>query len=215
MKTIYHEGKRYYVTPEGNHYPSVTSVISATSDMSWKEKWIKRVGEEEANRVSKQATTRGNSIHEMAEHYLKGTLDDEWMHEPNAKTFMNITPHLDKIEPILIEEALYSDRICIAGRVDCIGLYEGMPCVIDFKTSRRPRGAQSDVVRKYFIQCAMYAMMHYDMTKQVLQDSVIIMAVDEETSCFFREKVSKWVKPALDVIHRYYEIQSGSPQPVT
>ena len=50
------DGKRFYVTPEGNKYPSVSTVaghFSKAGIMAWR----KRVGAETANRVSKQAST--------------------------------------------------------------------------------------------------------------------------------------------------------------
>ena len=39
---------RVYTTPDGNKYPSVTTVLGAGSDQSWLQEWKDRVGEKEA-----------------------------------------------------------------------------------------------------------------------------------------------------------------------
>ncbi len=131
------DGRRYYTSPKGKRLPSVTTVVGAMKKQSIME-WRNRVGEEEANRVSKLATGRGNRVHDLAERYLKNEKID-WMREmPDAvEMFRTLIPHIHRINNIhYIEQALWSESIGLAGRVDLIAEWDGVLSVIDFKTSK-------------------------------------------------------------------------------
>ena len=62
MRTENHNGKRHYVTPEGELYPSITTVLGELSKAAI-QAWRERVGEEEANKISGKASRRGTSVH--------------------------------------------------------------------------------------------------------------------------------------------------------
>jgi hypothetical protein len=62
---------RYYTDPDGNRYYSVTTVLSILNKAAIMA-WRKRVGNEEANRISSQAATRGTKVHDMIEKYIVG-----------------------------------------------------------------------------------------------------------------------------------------------
>jgi genome maintenance exonuclease 1 len=191
------DDKRYYVTPSGQRLPSVTTVLGA---MKKKEimAWRRRVGEAEANRVSKLATGRGNRVHTLAEKYLMNE-SIEWKKEmPDAiEMFQSIVPHFDKINNIhYMEQALWSEKIGLAGRVDLIAEWEGKLSVIDFKTSKRIK--TEDKIQDYFAQCVAYALMYEERVGAPIDQIVILMAVENEQPLIF-------VKETKDYIDTLYE----------
>ena len=142
---------RLYTTPDGKKLPSITTVLGATQDKSGLDAWRKRVGEEEANRVMAQASTRGTAVHQLAEDYVNN--EENWSKgamPANLFTFNTIKPLLDKhMNNIWIQEApLYSERLEVAGRVDCIAEWDGVLSIVDYKTSRRPK--KTRVCRRIF-----------------------------------------------------------------
>ena len=116
------DGKRYYTTPDGVRLPSVTTVIGAKGKEAIL-KWRAKVGEEVANKISKQATSRGTNLHTICENYLNN--DPKYLLKvmPDAlEMFKSIKPLLNRIDNIHYQEqALWSKGIGMAGRVDCIG----------------------------------------------------------------------------------------------
>ena len=130
------KGRRYFV--EGNAYPSVTTVIGEMKKKSIIE-WRRKVGEEEANAISKRATTRGNKCHKLAEDYLSNKPLDRYRDDVlSLGLFHQIRPYIDKINNIhALEESLYSHTLKLARRVDCIAEYDNELAIIDFKTSTK------------------------------------------------------------------------------
>ena len=189
--------KRYYVTPSGQRLPSVTTVLGA---MKKKEimAWRRKVGEVEANRISKLATGRGNRVHTLAEKYLLNETI-EWKKEmPDAvEMFQSISPHFSKINNIhYMEQALWSEKIGLAGRVDLIAEWEGKLSVIDFKTSKRIK--TEDKIQDYFAQCVAYAMMYEERVGAPIDQIVVLMAVESEQPLIF-------VKDTKDYVNTLYE----------
>jgi genome maintenance exonuclease 1 len=195
-------GKRHYVTPEGK-YPSITSVLSVLSKDSIMA-WRKRVGEEEANRISTQAARRGTNVHQMCEDYLNNELDmSKFM--PNEKDmFKPLKETLDKhIGTIYAQEApLYSNYLGIAGRVDCIAEWDGRLSIIDFKTSRKLK--KKEWIHSYFQQATAYAIMWEERTGIPIDKIVIAITVDDEDEPqIFVEKRDNWVKDLINTINLY------------
>ena len=191
------DGKRYYVAPSGQRLPSVTTVVGA---MKKKEimAWRRKVGEAEANRISKLATGRGNRVHSLAEKYLMNE-SIEWKKEmPDAiEMFQSIVPEFSKINNIhYMEQSLWSEKIGLAGRVDLIAEWEGKLSVIDFKTSKRLK--TEDKIQDYFAQCVAYAMMYEERVDAPIDQIVILMAVENEQPLIF-------VKQTKDYIDTLYE----------
>ena len=132
------DGVRLYETPEGNKYPSITTVLSIRNKKGLHE-WRKRVGDEVANYVARTAASRGTKVHHMCEDYLNNDFDTE-KHKKNFLPYCLFNQLKDSvlcnIDNIYAQEAgLYSDKYKVAGRVDCIAGYKGIPSIIDFKTS--------------------------------------------------------------------------------
>ena len=198
------DGKRYYVTPEGKKLPSVTTVVGAQKKQAIME-WRRRVGEEVANKISKQATTRGTNMHSLCEYYLNNEPKPPGVVMPDAKEmFISIKPHLNKINNIHYQEVgLWSSQLGLAGRVDCIGEYEGKLSVIDFKTSKKAKDRES--ILDYFWQCTAYALMYEELVGQPIDELVIIMAVQDSTPLIFKEKTQDHIEGLVKAIDYYHK----------
>lgn len=197
---------RKYFTPEGNSYPSITTVLSILSKDSIM-RWRKRVGEEEANKISHQAATRGTSVHKLAEDYLDNVEGwDTDVLPNNLFTFSHIKKIIDdKVNNIWFqEEYLYSDRLQCAGQVDCIGEYDGELSVIDFKTSRKPK--KEEWITNYFIQTAFYAAAFYERTGIGIKQGVIVITVDGDDPQVFKIKTFDYLRHFKAVRDKYKEL---------
>lgn len=196
------DGKRYYVTPSGTKLPSVTTVIGAQKKASILE-WRKRVGEEAANKISRQASSRGTNVHTLCERYLNNDKLGDIM--PDAKEmFVALVPLLARIDNIHYQEqALWSEQLGLAGRVDCIAEFDGVLSVIDFKTSKRIK--TRDKILDYFWQECAYALMYEELVGSPINQLVTIMAVDNEQPLLFIEKTEDHIEGLVKAIQFYNE----------
>ena len=172
--------KRFYVTPEGEKYPSITTVLSNRKKEGLFE-WRKRVGNDVANYVARTSAARGTAVHHMCEDYLNNEFDEE-KHKKNFLPyclFKQLSDRaLSKVNNIYAQEAgLYSDKYRVAGRVDCIAEYKNTLSIIDFKTSSRERN--DDWNENYYIQTAAYAEMFEERTG-LKTDQIVILVVTED-----------------------------------
>ena len=185
------DGKRYYLTPDGNYYPSITSILSQQENLGL-EAWKERVGEKEAKRISKESARIGTAVHQLAEYYLSNIqvkLDKE--EKIIIDTFNRLRFLLGNINNIVgLEIPLFSDLLRVAGTCDCIAEYNGKLSIIDFKTSRKPK--KEDWIDDYYMQTFAYKLMFEEMTGVEIQQIVILVACTES----FDVQVFK--KPAKD-----------------
>lgn len=195
IEAVYEDGKRYYLTPNGAKYPSVTTVISQRFGTHHLDEWRKRVGEAEANRVSNIAKTRGTAIHNLCERYILN--DPKWSkgHMPvNIATFKQIQPVLDQYVGKIygIEFPLWSDNLKTAGRTDLIAEFDGKMSIVDYKTSKRRK--DEDHILNYFVQATCYAHMAAERLNITVPEQIaIVIAVDEDNSQLFMRKTSDYV----------------------
>ena len=174
------DGVRLYETPDGNFYPSITTVLS-TRNKEGLFKWRERVGNDVANYVARTAAVRGTHVHHMCEDYLNNDFDEE----KHKKKFLPYTLFtqlrdsvLQKIDNIYAQECgLYSDKYKVAGRVDCIAEYDGIPSIIDFKTSTSER--KDSYNENYYIQASAYAEMFEERTKIAINQVVILVITED------------------------------------
>ena len=196
---------RVYNTPDGNRYPSVTTILSELSKAGIAA-WRKRVGAEEANRISTQASTRGTKIHQICEDYLNNKPDylDGQM-PANVFTFKQIQPILDQYVDNIqyLEAPLYSDFLKTAGRVDCIAEFDGKLSIIDFKTSRKPK--KKEWISNYFMQASCYAVMYEERTEIPVSRTVVIVAVDGSEPQVFVENRDNFIEEFVDARVSYKE----------
>jgi hypothetical protein len=193
MEQINEATGRTYRTPDGNIYQSVTSFLGRFSDGSI-EAWKKAVGSEEANRVSKRATTRGSLLHENVENYLlNNEVSIPKVNFLAVNLFKRFVPVLNQISNIrLLEDRLYSDTLKLAGTVDCVAEWNGKLSIIDFKTS----GVQKtiDDIESYWIQTAIYSLMVEELFKVKIDQLVILMAIEAEDPLVFIDSRRNWLK---------------------
>ncbi|MDB4339507.1 PD-(D/E)XK nuclease family protein [bacterium] len=192
---------RTYVTPDGSRYPSITTVLSILSEEAIA-KWRKRVGEEEANRVGQRASGRGTLVHSIIERYL--------LNEDTTDFLPHIRQSLENVRPILderlgkifgLEVPLYSTHLGLAGRVDCVAEFDGVPSIIDFKTSKRVKKKEN--ISNYFAQMSGYAVMWEERTGKPITNTVIIMDVDDNEPLVFKEHRDNYTKLLIDTKKEY------------
>ena len=192
---------RTYTTPDGKRYPSITTVLSIlTEDVirAWKE----RVGEEQAEIVSGKAVRRGTKVHSIVEKYL------------NNEDITGFLPHirqsLDNLKPVLdenigtvfgLEVPLYSHHLKVAGRCDCIAQFNGVPSIIDFKTSKYIK--KKEKISNYFAQGVAYSIMLEERVGLIAPNIVIVMDVDHEEPVVFVEHRDNYTKLLHDTIDEY------------
>lgn len=199
LKRVDSEGGRSYLTPTGQAYPSVTSVVGLHKAKQIQE-WRNRVGAEEANRVSNKASKRGTSIHSLCENYLLGNEFEVPL--PDAEMFSSMRPFLDRIDNIhCLETQLYSHHLQVAGTVDCIAEFDGKLHVIDFKTAGKPK--QRDWIHDYFMQTSAYAVMFEELTGIPVGRLLIVMGVDDHEPLIFQEKRNDWIGQFKDLRAQY------------
>ena len=202
LKTENVDGKRHYVTPDGNKYISITTLLSNLSKAGI-QKWRERVGAEEANRISTKASRQGTGVHSICESYIKnedGFLDGRMPNE--VEMFQSIESLLDCIDDVhCVEGARYSDELKLAGRTDLIAEFDNQLAVIDYKTSRKIK--TWEMCHSYFMQGAFYAMAYEERTGIPINNIVIIMAVENEKPLLFKETKDRWIEPLNQVRHKY------------
>ena len=184
------DGVRYYKVPDEEELIKMVSITSVTSHFNKESfvKWRKKVGNEEADRITKAATGRGTDMHTLTEHYLKNENLPEV--RPISDFLFKIAKgELNKIDNIYaLEGPLYSKELGIAGTVDCIAEYNGELAIIDFKTSKKPK--PRNWIEHYFVQCMAYGCMLYEMKGIPIKKLVIIMAC-ENGECEVYEEYNK------------------------
>ena len=177
------DGSRCYVTPTGEKYPSVTTVLADYKKQELME-WRARVGEAKANEISRKATTRGTSVHKALEMYLKNEAVPIREMLPNVKSlFFRMMKEIEqKVNNIhCLEDKLFSHELKLAGTVDCIAEHNGILSVIDFKTSIRLK--KKEQIGNYFMQAAAYRTMFHEMTGLLAKQVVILIGVDTANFC--------------------------------
>ena len=191
--------KRFYETPDGKLYPSITTVLSTRNKKGLFE-WRKRVGDEVANYVARTSAARGTAVHHMCEDYLNNfptEWPDKWKeHEKKFLPFCLFkqleNKVLSKIDNIRSQEcALFSNKYRVAGRVDCIAEYDGKLSIIDFKTSTKERNDEWN--ENYYIQASAYAEMFEEQTGTPIEQIVILVVTEDGA-------VQEFVKEKYDYI---------------
>ena len=198
------DGVRYYKVPHENRLMKFVSITSVTSHFNKETfvKWRKRVGDEEANRITKRATSRGTDMHLLTEYYLKNQDLPKVAPLPDI-LFKIAKPELNKINNIrALESSLYSKQLGIAGTVDCIAEYDGELAIIDFKTSAKPKPRKW--IEGYFVQAAAYACMFYELTEIPVKKLVILMACENGECVVYEERdKSKYIKLLTQYIRKF------------
>lgn len=198
------DGVRYYDVPDGEKLLKLVSITSVTSHFNREifVKWRKRVGEDEAQKITKAATSRGTDMHSLVENYLYNKTLPSVPPLPDF-LFKIAKAELNKIDNIhCLEGPLYSLQLGVAGTTDCIGEYDGELAVIDFKTSKKPK--PREWIENYFVQAMFYGMAYYEMTGTPIKKLVIIMACEDGESVVYEESdLKKYMKLVVKYIKKF------------
>jgi genome maintenance exonuclease 1 len=193
LPTIEVDGKRFYISPNGIKLPSVTTVLGHFKKGKILE-WRNKVGAAEADKITNRASTRGTKFHALMERYLcnennifEGVMPDM------KQAFKDVKSTIDRIDNIhYIESPLYSEVIGLAGRTDVIAEFDGVPSIIDFKTSLRLK--KEEWIDNYFEQGTAYSLMYEEMTGKEVHQVVVVISVDGE------DKPQVFIKNRIDYI---------------
>lgn len=180
-----HGCRHYVIDDQGTAVPSVTSVLGAKDDGSL-DAWVQRVGEKEAERISRTSANKGTQVHLMCENRLNNIEMPKSISPMARLEYRSIERYLDNIDNIIgTELRLFSKTIGMAGTADCVAEYNGRPAIIDFKTSRRMK--KRDWIQNYFAQATAYAIMVYELFGIECHDLVIIIGNPEGGQVFIEK----------------------------
>jgi len=203
LDTISENGQRYYTdSTKTIKYPSVTTVTGLHSRKHIK-LWRERVGEEEANKITSQATKRGTIFHQNIEDYLRKEKEFiEFQNVIQEGMFRAVQPVLDEIIPISLEAPLFSNELQMAGRVDCVGLFNNKLAIIDFKSSSKPK--EDYMAKQWYIQMTAYAIMVEELTGKPIEDLIAIVGVEGmNTFQIFISKPSDHIEDLMQLREQY------------
>ena len=211
METITIDGNRYYLTPTGNKHKSVTTVIG--NNKAKKQgimEWRKRVGEEQANKISVAATTRGTKMHTLCEKYLLNEEVNDLGYSQGELLFRSIKPSLDEFETIrALETTLYSKRLQVAGTVDCVAEIGNVLTVVDFKTASKEK--KKEWIEDYFLQGAFYLNAFYELSGEIPKSVKILIALETGGTQIFDlagKEIIHYSKELEKRIEKYYANQT-------
>ena len=195
-------GKRHYETPSGT-FISITTLLSSQTPQGILE-WRKSVGEDVANYVMRVATSRGSNVHDIIESYLynkpMGNLTTDYG-VLAAGLFNLMVPILDRIDNVrVLEKGIYSERLGIAGRTDCIAEFDGKLSTIDFKTASKQR---DEINENYLIQATFYSLAWEELTGQKIDQIAIITGTEDGHASVKVDTPTKYVKRLEDIVEEY------------
>ena len=199
---------RTYFTPDGK-FPSITTILGKTANQTWLQAWKDRVGEEEANRISKKATDRGTLVHEYAEKFFNkediyGDLANE------SRDVIQMTKDLIRcvekdVTDIWGQElVLWSKDLKFAGSTDMVGKWKGIPAIIDFKTSRKKKYIKH--IKDYFIQCTAYAYAHNELYDTEIKKIIIAITVEDNEPQIFETNALVHIPDLKYRINQFYKL---------
>lgn len=200
-------GLRHY-NVNGVNYPSVTTVLSANEE---KERvltnWRNRVGQEEADRISRHASYQGTVVHTLVEDHIYGrkipSIKAAPHHHAHAKRLKLVADkHIDNVR--VIEGRFYSEEYRTAGTIDLVAEFDGKLSIIDWKTSRKKK--KVSWVEDYFTQESAYAKMFTEHTDLEITQLVTIMSSDTGDIQVFIESPENWIREFAKIRLKFYEL---------
>lgn len=205
-------GKRHYVSPTGEKLASVTTILSATKDMTFLNEWRKRIGDAEADRQVKEATSVGNLLHDELEKYVLGlernTGGNLIRKMARRMADMVIEEGLSKVTEVWgVEVPLYFPS-AYAGRSDLIGEFEGVPSIIDFKNSKKIK--KREWVEDYLMQLSAYALAHNEVYGTNIRQGIIMMASRDfkyKTFIIEGDEFTHYANMWTDRVEQYFQMQ--------
>ena len=211
------QGTRHYSINEEN-LPSVTTILKATESEEKKAKlaeWKNRVGKKQAEIISREATTRGSSMHDYLEKFLLGKLNldllgDNTLEKMMADQIINNGLRNKLMEIWGCEATLYYPGK-YAGAADCIGIYENKESLIDFKNANKPK--KDEWIDDYYLQCAAYALAHNTVYGTNINQGVILLCTKDNIFQRFiidGERFKKYQNQFMEKVEQYYSQRMGN-----
>ncbi len=198
-KQVRQSGKQFYVDLHGTRLPSVTTILNVTKPQGQREalmNWRHRVGTVEANRIAGAASRRGTGTHKQIQRYLQGK--DTPCPEPVEPYWESLKSVLQNIQDVkLIEGSVFHYDLSYAGKVDCVASYRGIPCICEWKTADRPKGAV-EYLHDSPLQLVAYleAVNHYYQEYKIdLKHALLVVAIPEMPAEIF------WFEPEAIKTH--------------
>ena len=202
IKQVNINGVRYYDTPDGTLI-SITSLLKNFTPEGILE-WRKSVGDDVADHVMRNATARGNKVHKIIENCLSNKPETDLVGNHGvlaAGLFQLMVPALDKIDQIRgLEQAVYSKRLGVAGRIDCVAEYDGKLSTIDFKTASRKR---DEINENYLVQATFYSIAWEELTGEKIEQIVILTVTEDGSLDVHKDDPSLYVKKLEEMVEEY------------
>jgi len=205
-------GLRFYEVPDGDKYPSITSVLGAQpGKKEGLQKWRDRIGDQQANIISRKAANRGTVFHHICEDYLVDKLDESTEEKHKTSNFLahamfgQVKKTIDERvgDIYLMEQTMYSPRYKVAGRCDLIAMFDGKPTVVDWKTATTMKKDEWNT--DYYTQCSAYADMYTEHTGEMIDDLAIVMVSEDGEVEIFQKKVADYTERLGELMNEFYD----------
>jgi len=203
--------KRVYRTPDGEKLPSVTTILSATKDMTALNEWKKRVGAEKAQQITTEAAGVGTAMHGNLERFLAGLErmpGKNPVHvQANAMADQIIANGLSKVNEVwAMEQSLYYPGL-YSGTTDLVAVYENNPSVCDYKQTNKPK--KQEWVEDYYIQLVAYILAHNEVYGTDIREGHIFMCsrdLQYQQFDLWPKDFAKYQDKWLSKVEEYYKL---------
>ncbi|MEM6252108.1 MAG: PD-(D/E)XK nuclease family protein [Cyanobacteria bacterium P01_D01_bin.156] len=205
--------RRRHYEVEGQRFPGVTTILSATKPREAKERlwrWRERIGSEEANRITAKASRSGTRIHKVIKAYLR---QEDWALPEGTEGFWtSIEPVLKEINQVLLVEGAVWHPLKFAGYPDALMVYDGQLLICDWKTARRPK--QAEWIEDYFLQVAAYCWAvnwvyrDHDIT---VERAMVAIALEDHPAQLFKlepDQLNQHWRQFQQRLHQYYRFHA-------
>ena len=208
LEKVSKNGKRHYATPDGRQVPSVTTVLSATKDMTHLHAWRKRIGAEKAAQITQESANIGTVMHSSLEKHVKGVErrpGSNLIHQ-KAHTMANVIIEngLNDVSEVWGSEVSLHYPELYAGTTDLVGVYKGAPAIMDFKQARKLK--KKEWVEDYYLQLVAYAEAPnkiYD--TQIKTGRIFICTQNNQFQTFDIDNYDQWVGKWYAKLEQYYK----------
>ena len=203
--------KRVYLTPDGESLPSVTTILSATKDMTHLNEWRDRIGHDKAAQITKEASGVGTAMHGNFERFIAGMQrqpGNNPVHiQANSMADVIIAQGLSKVSEVwAMEQSLYFPGL-FSGTTDLVGVHEDEPAVMDYKQTNKPKKAEW--VEDYYLQLMAYILAHNEVYGTDIRKGVIFMcsrAFEYQQFTLEPKDFNKWQDAWLNKVEEYYKL---------
>jgi genome maintenance exonuclease 1 len=203
--------KRVYQTPDGEKLPSVTTILGATKDMTALNEWRKRIGEDKAAQITREAAGVGTAMHANLERFIIGEQrqpGNNPVHvQANAMADVIIENGLSKLSEVwALEQSLYFPGL-YSGTTDGIGVFDGEPAVFDHKQTNKPK--KEEWVEDYYLQLTAYILAHNEVYGTDIRRGVVFMCsrdLQYQQFDLLSQDFNKYQDIWLDKVQEYYNI---------